>query len=263
MRALLRAGLDAGGIGFSSSWARTHNDAEGHMVPSRYAIARRDRRAVRDGRRVRGHVARVHPDGRPVRAVGGRADGRRCRPPRNGRSTGTCSASTARTWTTCEQKLDGAAPTRARTARQVVALTMPMSFPVLPLVPVGLRPRRHARAGKTSWRLPLDEKLAFFDDDDAPAHARRASRRATTTRCGARELGQPQVIYDVVAPENEQYRGRMVGDIAEERGPRARGTCSSTSRWPTSSTPASAPCRAPRPTTTGRRASRCGATRAR
>ena len=37
MQALLRAGLEAGGLGFSSSWARTHNDAEGHMVPSRYA----------------------------------------------------------------------------------------------------------------------------------------------------------------------------------------------------------------------------------
>src|SRR5207247_349885 len=37
MRALLRAGLEAGGLGFSSSWARTHNDAEGHMVPSRFA----------------------------------------------------------------------------------------------------------------------------------------------------------------------------------------------------------------------------------
>ncbi|HEY3670577.1 MAG TPA: amidohydrolase family protein, partial [Acidimicrobiia bacterium] len=37
MRALLRAGLEAGGMGFSSSWARTHNDADGHMVPSRFA----------------------------------------------------------------------------------------------------------------------------------------------------------------------------------------------------------------------------------
>ena len=37
MSALLRDGLDAGGMGFSSSWARTHNDADGHMVPSRYA----------------------------------------------------------------------------------------------------------------------------------------------------------------------------------------------------------------------------------
>src|SRR3974390_2900392 len=37
MCALLDASLSAGGMGFSSSWARTHNDAAGDMVPSRYA----------------------------------------------------------------------------------------------------------------------------------------------------------------------------------------------------------------------------------
>src|SRR5689334_7266443 len=37
MRTLLHASLEAGGLGFSSSWARTHNDAAGDMVPSRYA----------------------------------------------------------------------------------------------------------------------------------------------------------------------------------------------------------------------------------
>ena len=37
MTALLRSGLEAGGIGFSSSWARTHADADGAMVPSRNA----------------------------------------------------------------------------------------------------------------------------------------------------------------------------------------------------------------------------------
>src|SRR2546425_284996 len=34
---LLDEGIEAGGIGFSSSWARTHNDGDGRMVPSRYA----------------------------------------------------------------------------------------------------------------------------------------------------------------------------------------------------------------------------------
>jgi N-acyl-D-aspartate/D-glutamate deacylase len=34
---LVRAGLDAGAIGFSSSWSGTHNDTEQNMVPSRYA----------------------------------------------------------------------------------------------------------------------------------------------------------------------------------------------------------------------------------
>ena len=37
MGRLLHEGLEAGGLGFSSSWARTHNGADGHMVPSRYA----------------------------------------------------------------------------------------------------------------------------------------------------------------------------------------------------------------------------------
>src|SRR5262249_3802763 len=37
MGRLLHEGLDAGAIGFSSSWSRTHNDAEGRMVPSRWA----------------------------------------------------------------------------------------------------------------------------------------------------------------------------------------------------------------------------------
>jgi hypothetical protein len=37
MSRLLRDGLEAGGLGLSSSWARTHNDADGQMVPSRHA----------------------------------------------------------------------------------------------------------------------------------------------------------------------------------------------------------------------------------
>jgi len=37
MQDALRTSLAAGGLGFSSSYARTHNDDEGNMVPSRYA----------------------------------------------------------------------------------------------------------------------------------------------------------------------------------------------------------------------------------
>lgn len=37
MCSLVRAALEAGAIGFSSSWSTTHNDTEGRMVPSRYA----------------------------------------------------------------------------------------------------------------------------------------------------------------------------------------------------------------------------------
>jgi N-acyl-D-aspartate/D-glutamate deacylase len=37
MQAMLAEALDAGGLGFSSSWATTHNDASGNPVPSRHA----------------------------------------------------------------------------------------------------------------------------------------------------------------------------------------------------------------------------------
>ena len=37
MKRLLHDGLEAGALGFSSSWARTHNGDDGRMVPSRYA----------------------------------------------------------------------------------------------------------------------------------------------------------------------------------------------------------------------------------
>ena len=40
MQALIRDGIEAGAIGFSSSWSSTHNDTEQNMVPSRYAVAR-------------------------------------------------------------------------------------------------------------------------------------------------------------------------------------------------------------------------------
>ncbi len=38
MQALLHEALAAGGLGFSSTWSRTHNDHFGHPVPSRHAV---------------------------------------------------------------------------------------------------------------------------------------------------------------------------------------------------------------------------------
>ena len=90
MRRLLGASLAEGGLGFSSSWAATHNDFDGEPVPSRFAGDRRAARAVRRGRSPRGHDARVHPRRRPVHRTRGGADGPPCRRRPTVPSTGTC-----------------------------------------------------------------------------------------------------------------------------------------------------------------------------
>ena len=64
MRALLRESLAAGGLGFSSSWAATHNDADGEPVPSRHATADELLALCRVTGEHAGHDARVHPDDR-------------------------------------------------------------------------------------------------------------------------------------------------------------------------------------------------------
>ena len=65
--------------------------------------------------------------------------------------------------------------------------------------------------------LPLDEKLAYFRDAANRARLNELAQGDDNPLKGlARWEGM--VIYDVVAPENEQYRGRQVGEIAEAQG---------------------------------------------
>ena len=66
METLLEAGLDAGALGFSSTWAQTHNDHNGNPVPSRcapveelLALSTADRTPCGDDHRFHRYVGRI------------------------------------------------------------------------------------------------------------------------------------------------------------------------------------------------------------
>jgi len=215
MKALLRAGLEAGGLGFSTSYARTHNDADGNMVPSRHASTAELIELARVTGEFPGTGLEIIPQVGPTFddwAVDLMADmSVAAQRPINWNVMVVNQGNLA----DCEAKLGAGDVARARGGK-VVALTMPISFGarfsfasgfVLDALP-GWEALMHASR---------DEKLRVLSDKDA--------RDALNAK--AQDPGNPlrmiadwntKVIFDVVAPENEQYRGQSVGAIAKAEG---------------------------------------------
>lgn len=214
MRALLRAGLDAGGLGFSSSWARTHNDAEGHMVPSRFAsrdeiVALCETVGEFEGTSLE-FIPMVGPF-EPWAVELMAAMSAAARRPLNWNVLGVSASNLA----DAEQKLEAGTYAQEHGGR-VVALTVPMSFPVYLSFRSGFI--LDAMPGwEEAMGLPLDEKLKLFDDDDALAQLDVQAQSDKNPLRMMANWGNLK-IHDVVAPENDQYRGRVIGDIAKEEG---------------------------------------------
>jgi N-acyl-D-aspartate/D-glutamate deacylase len=115
----------------------------------------------------------------------------------------------------CEGKLE-AGTYGAQHGARIVALTIPMNFPL----------RLSFRAGfvldaMPNWEhvmlLPLEEKLAVFRDPDQRKALDDAAQSEANPMRGLAQWGRMR-IFDVFAPENEQYRGKSVGEIAEAEG---------------------------------------------
>ncbi|HEX4217665.1 MAG TPA: amidohydrolase family protein [Acidimicrobiales bacterium] len=214
MGRLLHDSLDAGGIGFSSSWARTHNDADGHMVPSRHA----GRHELIDLCRVAGMhegtslefipmVGPFEPWATELMADMSVAAGRQLN--WNVLTVSAADAAHGRA------KLSAGDLARDRGGK-VVALTVPMNFTL----------RLNFLSGfvldaMPGWEEPMalspSKKLELFGD--------KAARAALDA--SAQQRGNPlrrvadwstKVIFDVVADQNREYVGRTVGSIAHEQG---------------------------------------------
>ena len=215
MSRLLHDGLDAGGIGFSSSWARTHNDADGHMVPSRYAsreelLALAQATGEHEGTSLE-IIPMVGPAFEPW-AVELMADlSATARRPLNWNIL----AVTAATLDQAHAKLQAGDVARARGGK-VVALTIPMVFPIRVSFNSGFV--LDAMPGwEEAMLLPRDQKLALFRDKAARDKLNEQAQRPDNPLPMMANWGT-KVIYDVVAPENQQYKGRLVGEIATEQG---------------------------------------------
>jgi N-acyl-D-aspartate/D-glutamate deacylase len=214
MKRLLRDGLDAGGIGFSSSWAQTHNDADGRMVPSRYASRDEIIELCRVTGEFPGTGLEFIPQFGPFApwAIEMMADM-------------SVAAQRELNWNAmfpnaanlgeCQQKLTAGDHARQKGGK-VVALTVPMNFGmrfsfasgyVLDAIP----------GWESVMAMPRGDKLAALRDAAMRAHLNDVAHSPANPLQTLADWSD-KVIFDVIAPENEQYRGRTVGDIAKEQG---------------------------------------------
>jgi len=213
MRELLAASLAAGGLGFSSSWARTHNDAAGDMVPSRHASV--------DEILALCDVVKDHPGTTLefIPCVGMFED---FAPDLLTRMS--LAANRPINWNVLfagkgsepitEHNL-AASDYAAEHGARVVALTVPFapspricfeSGFLLDTIPGWEKP----------MALPHDEKKAMLASPDGRNVLREAALQPTS---GFKVSNWSiYVINETFAPENKQWEGKSVAAIAKERG---------------------------------------------
>jgi N-acyl-D-aspartate/D-glutamate deacylase len=215
MQGLLRDGLRAGGLGFSTTTSTTHNDAQSRPVPSRFATPDEFIDLAKVCGEFEGTCLELLPKG--ATDLGPFDDdiaelmirmSEVARRPLNWNVI----QPTARTLDTWMAKLEIGDRAQDRGAK-VVGLTMP----------VDMRARFSFHSGFVldvfeGWApilgLPVPERLAALHRDDV----RRQLEAGAANTPSMRHLAawEKLLIVETFAPQNEQFRGCLVGDIAAE-----------------------------------------------
>ncbi len=213
MCGLVRAGLEAGAVGFSSSWSSTHNDTEQNMVPSRYAsrdelIALCSVLADFPGTSIEfiPTVGEFDDDVADLMAEMSTS----AKAPLNWNVL----AVQAKNLDACFAKLATSDVAESRGGK-VVGLTAPMSLDfrisflsgfLLDAVP----------GWEEVMLLSPAEKIAIFGD---PVERARLGEIAAQRHPMRRfTYWEKMTIFHTVAPENASYLGRNIGEIAAELG---------------------------------------------
>lgn len=220
MQQLLRDGLAAGGLGFSSTWSPSHNDHLGHAVPSRCAS--------RDELIALCSVVSEFPGTTLefIPAVGQFSDDTFI-------LMGEMSAAAnrplnwnllqvyAQNWDLVQHQLRGS-DLAAEAGGRVLALTLPDTF----------RLRLNFTSGfildiLQGWdalmALPVDEKLRQLRD---PAMRAEWDRLAQSTEGSTRAIGNwgAYWLLETFSPQWKPHEGRIIADIARDLGKSAWDT---------------------------------------
>jgi N-acyl-D-aspartate/D-glutamate deacylase len=215
MQDLLRDGLRAGGIGFSSTWSTTHNDADGVPVPSRWADAHEMVALAAVCGEFPGTSLEFLPGGSMALFPDECNDVM---------VEMTVAAQRPLNWNVaivdhrgldrCITQLSVADRARPRGGK-IVGLTMPIMGPsrfnflsgfALDAIP----------GWEDAMALRPDEKLAYLLDRSARSRLYDASQQPSPMR----HMGNwaRKIIVETHTAELKHYEGRLVGDIAAEEG---------------------------------------------
>ena len=211
---LLRDGLRAGGMGFSSTWSTSHNDHNGVPVPSRHA-SRKELIALCA---VVGEfpgttlefipaVGRFEQETFELMADMSAAANR----PLNWNLLQVYQQN----WDLVQHQLKGGDVAKERGGK-VLALTLPDTF----------RLRLNLRSGfildiLNGWdelmALPPEEKMAMLRD---PKGREEMNRLAQSTEGPTRSIGNwaAYILLETFTDKWKPYEGRLIGDIAKELG---------------------------------------------
>ncbi len=215
MQDLLADGLDAGGLGFSSSWATTHNDPNGQPVPSRHASEEEMVALSSVCSRFEGTslefipaVGRFHPEHIDLIARMSAAAQRTL-------NWNLIAPSTSpQQMAVMENNLGAYEYAQARGGR-IIALT----------VPCAIESRLNFESGfvfdaLNGWRepmaLPNDQKMALLSDAEQRRELDELAQGPSPMRGVAK--WHNLTVGDVFSDENQQFLGRTIGEIAEEQG---------------------------------------------
>ncbi len=217
MQRLLHEALDAGALGFSTSQAHTHNDADGEPVPSRFAdddelLALAACVAEHEGTTLEAIVAGCingFTDDE-IELLAGMS--RAARRPLNWNVLGVSALNP----TGHERQLAASDAAAARGGR-VVALTLPHPMSMRLSFLTGF-----VLDGLPGWReilhLPVPERLTALGD---PAVRERLAAGAASREAGLlRGLANWPVLSfaECFTPTTKPHEGRSVGDVAAELG---------------------------------------------